>query len=189
MTVEQAARLAKWKLPPYTPTEEASVVLADEVGRLSEMLKHSGQIHTSDLDILNAANSHINSLSVDMERLWRELTLIQAELREEETPEKIYRQDRESAEADRLDGMTYQQWVDCALKAESEVRILRALLERRLGDKTHIHNICNNAGIPQGFLIERVRALAANNEVLRTRLDQTRAELDSLGKIRGGQNG
>ena len=34
MTVEQATAIARWKRQPYTPTEEASVVLADEVERL-----------------------------------------------------------------------------------------------------------------------------------------------------------
>ncbi len=42
MTVEQAIAIARWKRQPYTPTEEASVVLADEVERLrveNEQLK------------------------------------------------------------------------------------------------------------------------------------------------------
>lgn len=38
MTVEQATAIARWKRQPYTPTEEASVVLADEVERLQEEL-------------------------------------------------------------------------------------------------------------------------------------------------------
>ncbi len=34
MTIEQAIEVARWKQKPYTATEEASIVLADEVERL-----------------------------------------------------------------------------------------------------------------------------------------------------------
>ncbi len=71
MTVEQAIKLARWKLLPYTPTEEASVVLADEVERLRGELDQWSKTGVEVIALAKSSKVELDRLQVERQQ-WEE---------------------------------------------------------------------------------------------------------------------